>query len=682
MGDKKDGWTLAEPGKPVGAKFYLPMLETAIGTLERERDAAVARAEKAERERDELRQLLSQSYSEATDACEEIASAEQALNHRMLPVIAAARGAIDAWDGNAFVQHPTMARLRAALRPLDDRCDSECVVVDERRLRCTRMRGHCGPHRNGERQWIGTSICAQCPTCGKPYEPGVTTLCSNGFHCCRDCVWQDGKRLLICAECHDREVAAARDFVSENEPSERRCESCQYYVHPKYWCNYYRQNVDTVACSDWQPKKGDDEPRDSAGAGERNVKWNDSVENAGKSSQKTACTLGQFTNGLAGNAENVNGCTTRGAVSAQVDSKRNELRISAEETPQSGESNCEPQIKDGVSAIQKNAERKSRSSLPCGGEASSRSRARYAGPKEAHTTKTIPGPSTSNGCAASVIPSDTPAESEPAAVVTLPPYLDREELGRVAREVVYRLGVPHIGEWQRITDAAQAVAAHVLERQREQEPACFREWRSFCRATHEKIAIAIRLRALGVNTAVPIACLEALATGHTPAFAMSGDAAEAAKALHRWAGEEIECLRLDDTEEPDCIQAWRDYPERVQGDIISGMRGDGGGWAVAADCLEALATGHTPAFAMSGDAAEAAKALHRWAGEEIEFLRLDTEEPDDRLQGAIDAVATLHDVPVFAVAPIVEVLRDTKATTGLAGYERLPAALRKLVDGG
>ncbi|MBU1008481.1 hypothetical protein KKA53_05385, partial [Candidatus Dependentiae bacterium] len=317
----------------------------------------------------------------------------------------------------------------------------------------------------------------------------------NGFHCCRDCVWQDGKRLLICAECHDREVAAARDFVSENEPS------------------------------------------------------------------------------------------------------------------------------------------------------------------------------------------------EPAAVVTLPPYLDREELGRVLR--VEQEPGPCLS-WEHLTPplqrsyrrCAQAVAAHVLERQREQEPACFREWRSFCRATHEKIAIAIRLRALGVNTAVPIACLEALATGHTPAFAMSGDAAEAAKALHRWAGEEIECLRLDDTEEPDCIQAWRDYPERVQGDIISGMRGDGGGWAVAADCLQVLADGHTPAFAMSGDAAEAAKALHRWAGEEIEFLRLDTEEPDDRLQGAIDAVATLHDVPVFAVAPIVEVLRDTKATTGLAGYERLPAALRKLVDGG
>jgi hypothetical protein len=38
----------------------------------------------------------------------------------------------------------------------------------------------------------------KCPTCDEPYDKGATTSCSNSFHCCRDCEWQDGRVVNTC----------------------------------------------------------------------------------------------------------------------------------------------------------------------------------------------------------------------------------------------------------------------------------------------------------------------------------------------------------------------------------------------------------------------------------------------------------------------------------------------------
>ena len=40
-----------------------------------------------------------------------------------------------------------------------------------------------------------------CSTCGIPYSKVPVfqaAICSNGFHCCRDCVWENGRRTTIC----------------------------------------------------------------------------------------------------------------------------------------------------------------------------------------------------------------------------------------------------------------------------------------------------------------------------------------------------------------------------------------------------------------------------------------------------------------------------------------------------
>ena len=40
----------------------------------------------------------------------------------------------------------------------------------------------------------------KCSTCGGTYSKGVLTFCSNGFHCCRDCVWEDGMVTQACSD--------------------------------------------------------------------------------------------------------------------------------------------------------------------------------------------------------------------------------------------------------------------------------------------------------------------------------------------------------------------------------------------------------------------------------------------------------------------------------------------------
>lgn len=43
-----------------------------------------------------------------------------------------------------------------------------------------------------------------CPTCRRPYvKPSERTrcFCSNGFHCCRECVRVEGKLVRLCHDC-------------------------------------------------------------------------------------------------------------------------------------------------------------------------------------------------------------------------------------------------------------------------------------------------------------------------------------------------------------------------------------------------------------------------------------------------------------------------------------------------
>ena len=44
-----------------------------------------------------------------------------------------------------------------------------------------------------------------CSTCGKCYIKGGLIFCSNGFHCCRDCQWKDGRVVIKCADCEEEE---------------------------------------------------------------------------------------------------------------------------------------------------------------------------------------------------------------------------------------------------------------------------------------------------------------------------------------------------------------------------------------------------------------------------------------------------------------------------------------------
>ncbi len=48
-----------------------------------------------------------------------------------------------------------------------------------------------------------------CSTCGELYTKVPTwraSICSNGFHCCRDCVWVGGQRLQPCLDHKPEEV--------------------------------------------------------------------------------------------------------------------------------------------------------------------------------------------------------------------------------------------------------------------------------------------------------------------------------------------------------------------------------------------------------------------------------------------------------------------------------------------
>lgn len=52
-----------------------------------------------------------------------------------------------------------------------------------------------------------------CETCGKPYEKNAAAqFCSSSFHCCHDCTWKAGVRVMVCKDCHDRDVKIAVDW--------------------------------------------------------------------------------------------------------------------------------------------------------------------------------------------------------------------------------------------------------------------------------------------------------------------------------------------------------------------------------------------------------------------------------------------------------------------------------------
>jgi hypothetical protein len=61
-----------------------------------------------------------------------------------------------------------------------------------------------------------TAVSTQnCPTCGEPYSRDPSpraAICSNGFHCCRDCTWVAGRRVQLCVRhCADCARIAEED---------------------------------------------------------------------------------------------------------------------------------------------------------------------------------------------------------------------------------------------------------------------------------------------------------------------------------------------------------------------------------------------------------------------------------------------------------------------------------------
>ena len=66
-----------------------------------------------------------------------------------------------------------------------------------------------------------------CSTCGKPYcKPSYDEpqFCSNGFHCCRDCVWVNGRRTIVCEPCQALERRWKQEWAQRSstpaKPSE------------------------------------------------------------------------------------------------------------------------------------------------------------------------------------------------------------------------------------------------------------------------------------------------------------------------------------------------------------------------------------------------------------------------------------------------------------------------------
>jgi hypothetical protein len=55
----------------------------------------------------------------------------------------------------------------------------------------------------------------RCSTCGGQYrKPSYDdhNYCSNGFHCCRDCVWLQGRITKRCPECTALEARWAKEW--------------------------------------------------------------------------------------------------------------------------------------------------------------------------------------------------------------------------------------------------------------------------------------------------------------------------------------------------------------------------------------------------------------------------------------------------------------------------------------
>lgn len=67
-----------------------------------------------------------------------------------------------------------------------------------------------------------------CPTCKEPYSKPPTRrarFCSNGFHCCRDCVWDwqveggfaKGQRVEMCDYCKEWERKAQEEWERRHD---------------------------------------------------------------------------------------------------------------------------------------------------------------------------------------------------------------------------------------------------------------------------------------------------------------------------------------------------------------------------------------------------------------------------------------------------------------------------------
>lgn len=52
-----------------------------------------------------------------------------------------------------------------------------------------------------------------CTTCNQPYTGG-SSLCSNTFHCCRDCTWLDGRVTVSCERHGNEKIRSAHETAT------------------------------------------------------------------------------------------------------------------------------------------------------------------------------------------------------------------------------------------------------------------------------------------------------------------------------------------------------------------------------------------------------------------------------------------------------------------------------------
>jgi len=139
-------------------------------------------------------------------------------------------------------------------------------------------------------------VLERCPTCKEVYSEPPTEramLCSRSFHCCRACVWNNGRVVIACAlhtkkqkeepeppplgESSYRQAATPLNESSRQRPAlphgrelpenERFCYNCAESQLPKRTVGYvfcgtrgYDMEANTPWCGDWSLKDHENKP--------------------------------------------------------------------------------------------------------------------------------------------------------------------------------------------------------------------------------------------------------------------------------------------------------------------------------------------------------------------------------------------------------------------------------------